>query len=246
MNGPLLFTFFTLVHTGIALLALASGIAMLGTGSFQYLPAAAFCLFIVEAVTAFDNGVTVSGNRLGIGPRTEGLNRMRFFLHATCIGLLVPVYTGIANTVAFSGGLATALNLTGWVLAVAIILFGYYAQYRRTGALLPVSYFGCLRYATSVSAATRHPEYDYSAQQLAARGSLPLASVLTTLIGLFIAALTGWFGSFWLPFVVTALMLLAGGFAQRSWGPFATSCLEIIYSGGMLYSLLLAAGQLGQ
>jgi hypothetical protein len=246
MNGPAAFSVFTLVHAAIGLLALACGVSLLGVGTVQYLPAAAFCLFIVEAVTAFDNGVTVAGNRLGIGPRTERLNRVRFFLHATCIGLLVPVYTGIANTLAFSGSLATALNLTGWLLAVAIILFGYYAQYRRTGALMPVSYFGCLRYATSVSDFTRHPEYEYSAQQLAARGSLPLASVLTTLIGLLIAALTGWFGSFWLPFVVTALMLSAGGFAQRSWGPFATSCLEIIYSGGMLYSLLYAAGQLGQ
>ena len=230
--GPVFFAFFAFAHAAFALLALQA---------LRALPAAALCLFIVEAVTAFDNGVTVLGNRLGIAPRTESLNRARFFLHATCIGLLVPVYTGIADAVAFEGAIATGLNAAGWVAAIALILYGYFKQYRRTGALMPVRYFGCLRYATSVNELTRHPDYSYSEEQLAARGSLPLASVITTLCGLLISIAIGLLGSLWVPLIVTALMFLAGSFTQRSWGPFATSCLEIIFSGGLVYSLLHAA-----
>jgi len=245
LSGPAAFASFAIIHAVIALLALRAGMSLLADSSFLYLSAAALCLFLVEAVTAFDNGVTVLGNRLGIAPLTERLNRMRFFLHATCIGLLLPVYTGIANTLAFSGTAAMVTNVLGWSFAVAIILYGYFFQYRRTGALMPVNYFGCLRYATSVSESTRHADYSYSEEQLAARGSVPMASVITTLLGLVVAGLTGWFGSFWVPFGVTALMFLAGSFSQRTWGPFATSVLEIVYSGGMLYSLMYATGQTG-
>ena len=71
MIGPIAFSFFTLVHAGIAFGALQL---------FDTSPVAAACLFIIEAVTVFDNGVTVLGNRLGIGAQAELLNRLRFFL----------------------------------------------------------------------------------------------------------------------------------------------------------------------
>ena len=236
MFGPAAFSFFTVIHAGIAVSALLL---------FDQSPVAAVCLFIVEAVTAFDNGVTVLGNRLGIGPQAELLNRLRFFLHAVCIGLLLPVYAAIANAVAFTGPAAALIYVVAWLLAIGIAFYGYLYQYGRTGPLMPVSYFGCLRYAQSVSEITRHPAYDYSETELEARGSLPMASVATTVVGLILAILIGWFGSLWVPFVVTALMFLAGALPMRSWGPFATSCLEIIYSGGMLYSLAVATGAAG-
>jgi hypothetical protein len=62
------------------------------------------------------------------------------------------------------------------------------------------------------------------------------------LAGLILALLIGWFGSLWVPFIVTALMFLAGALPLRTWGPLATSCLEVIYSGGMLYSLAVVVG----
>ena len=71
-----------------------------------------------------------------------------------------------------------------------------------------------------------------------------MASIYTTLAGLVLGLLTGWFGGFWVPAIVTALMFLAGSFPQRSWGPLATSCLEVVYSAGMVYSLAYAAGQI--
>jgi hypothetical protein len=236
MFGPAAFSFFTVIHAGIAVSALLL---------FDQSPVAAVCLFIVEAVTAFDNGVTVLGNRLGIGPQAELLNRLRFFLHAVCIGLLLPVYAAIANAVAFTGPAAALIYVVAWLLAITIAFYGYLYQYGRTGPLMPVSYFGCLRYAQSVSEITRHPAYDYSETELEARGSLPMASVATTVVGLILAILIGWFGSLWVPFVVTAFMFLAGALPMRTWGPFATSCLEIIYSGGMLYSLAVATGVAG-
>ena len=232
MIGPISFSFFTLVHASIALLALA----FIGE-----LPAAALCLFAVEAATAFDNGVTVIGNRMGIGQATERLNRLRFLLHAVCIGLLVPVYAGIGNALAFSGESALMIDTAARVLAIAICLYGYFFQYRSVGSLMPVSYFGCLRYAQSVTETTRLAGYDYTAEELLAKGKMPVASIYTTLIGLLVALAIGWFGSFWVPCIVTALMFLAGSFPLRSWGPFATSCLEIIFSAGMLYSLSVAA-----
>ncbi len=236
MFGPAVFSCFTLAHASIALAALSA---------IDSLPAAAVCLFIVEAVTAFDNGVTVAGNRLGIGPRTERLNRMRFLLHAVGIGLLLPVYAGIANALAFDGMPALILHYGAWALAAAILLYGYLKQYRGLQAIMPVSYYGCLRYAQSVSDLTRHPDYRYSKAELAQKGRMPVASIATTAVGLVLAFFIGWSGGFWVPFIVTALMFVAGGLPLRSWGPFATSCLEIIYSGGMLYSLSVAARAIG-
>jgi len=236
MIGPIVFSFFTLVHAGIAFGALQL---------FDTSPVAATCLFIIEAVTAFDNGVTLLGNRLGIGAQAELLNRLRFFLHAVCISLLLPVYAAIANAVAFTDTAALLVYVLAWLLAAAIAIFGYVVQYGRMGPIVPVSYFGCLRYAQSVGELTRHPDYEYSETELEARGSLPMASVATTFLGLILALLTGIFGSLWVPFIVTALMFLAGAMPQRTWGPLATSCLEIIYSGGMLYSLAVAVGALG-
>ncbi len=233
MIGPLAFSIFTAAHAGIACGALLL---------FNQSPVAAVCLIIVEAVTAFDNGVTVLGNRMGIGAQAELLNRMRFFLHAVCISLLLPVYAVIANTVAFSGPAAVLIYVLAGLLTVAIAIVGYRFQYGRIGQLMPANYFGCLRYAQSVSDATRHPDYEYSETERAARGGLPIASILTISAGLVFALLIGWFGSFWVPFIVTALMLLAGALPPRTWGPLATSCLEIVYSGGMLYSLAVVAG----
>jgi hypothetical protein len=233
MIGPVAFSFFTAIHAGIAY-----GAFLL----FNQSPVAAVCLIIVEVVTAFDNGVTVLGNRMAIGAQAELLNRLRFFLHAICISLLLPVYAVIANTVAFSGPAAALVYVLAGLLTVAIAFIGYSFQYARMGQIMPVNYFGCLRYAQSVSDATRHPEYEYSETELAARGGLPIASILTTSVGLIFALLIGWFGSFWVPFIVTALMLLAGALPPRTWGPLATSCLEVVYSGGMLYSLAVVAG----
>lgn len=235
MSGPLLFSIFTFVHAALALGALLA---------FAELPLAAVCLFLVEAVTAFDNGVTVAGNRLGIAARTAALNRLRFLLHATCIGLLLPVYAYIGAALAFPQDLAGFINALAWVLALLLGGYGYFVQYRSMSAVMPVNYYGCLRYAQAVSDRTRHPDYRYSVAELAARGRLPVVSIVTTLAGLIIALLIGWQGSFWVPFIVTALMLLAGGLPLRSWGPLATSCLEVVFSVGMLYSLLVAAGLL--
>lgn len=232
--GPFVFALFTLVHAGIAFGAL------LAAGS---MPVAAVCLFIVEAVTVFDNAVTVAGNRMGIAPRTEGLNRRRYMLQASCIGLLIPVYAGIAAQMALPAGSSWIYGLS-LLMALLLGIYGYFFQFRGTHTIMPVCYYGCLRYAQSVSKLTRHPDYRYSPQQLAARGRLPVVSIVTTFVGLIIAALIGWFASLWVPFIVTALMLLAGGLPLRSWGPLATSGLEIVFSCGMLYSLLLAAGSI--
>ena len=233
--GPFAFAFFAAFHGALALLALTA---------FTALPAAAACLFLVEAVTAFDNAVTVAGNQLRIGPGTERINRAQFFLHAVFIGLLVPVYASIGNELAFASEWQPVVTTLAWVLAAGLGIYGYQVQYRGTGAIMPVSYYGCLRYAQSVGSFTRHPDYDYSAAELERRGKLPLASVLTTLLGLIISVFIAWLGNFWVPLAVTALMFVAGAFPQRSWGPLATSCLEVLYSSGMVYALLVAAGKL--
>jgi hypothetical protein len=228
MRGPLVFTFFALVHGCIALSALALAGDML-------LPAV--CLFVVEAVTAFDNGATVLGKRLGIGEQAENLSRKRFLLHATCIAFLLPVYSGIGGEVAFNQFGSVVADSISWLLVIVIGIYGYVYQYQRINCLMPVNDFGCLRYAQSVTEATRYPGYEYSEEELAARGGLPMASVVTTVLGLLMSILIGWFGSFWVPLVVTALMFLAAGFPQRGWGPLMTSCLEVVFSGGLLYSL---------
>jgi len=236
MAGLLVFSFFTLVHGGIALYSLTL---------IDQLFFPALCLFAVEAVTAFDNGVTVIGRRLGIGSITMTLNRMRFLLHAVCIGLLLPVYGGIGSAVAFAGTSANLLMVLCWVLCAAICLFGYVRQYRGLGLIMPVNYFGCLRYAQSVNDNTRWPGYEYSQAELENRALPPIASIITTFIGLIIAFFIGWWGAFWVPFAVTAVMMSAGAFPPRRWAPVATSGLEIIFSSGLLYSLWYAAGVAG-
>jgi hypothetical protein len=232
MYGPLLFGCFALVHGCIALASLTLIDSLL-------LPA--LCFFVVEAVTSFDNFATVISRRLGLGKSAESLSRMRFLLHATCIGLLLPVYVGIGVELAFSAAVVMPALVAGWVLAIAIGVFGYQVQYRGLGLVMPVNAFGCLRYAQSVTPASRWPGYEYSEAELNNRAVLPLASIITTLLGLLISVLIGWYGSFWVPLGVTALMLTAGAFPQRGWGPLATSGLEIVFSSGLLYSLWYAA-----
>lgn len=228
MNGPLVFSFFALVHWCIALMALTFIGDML---------VPAICLFIVEAVTAFDNGATVLGKRLGIGEQVENLSRKRFLLHATCIAFLLPVYSGIGGAVAFSQFGFVVANIISWLLVIIIGAYGYIYQYQRMQPLMPVNYFGCLRYAQSVTDVTRYPGYEYSEQELVALGKLPMASVMTMVSALLLSLLIGWFSMFWVPFVVTVIMFLAAGFPQRGWGPLMTSCLEVIFSVGLLYSL---------
>ena len=228
MNGPLIFSCFAFIHGCIALAALA-------LGGDMFLPA--MCLFLVEAVTAFDNAATVFGKQLGMGRQARSLSRIRFLLHAICIAFLLPVYSGIASVVAFSPSTAVVANVISWLFVVVIAIYGYIYQYRRMQPLMPVNYFGCLRYAQSVTDETRHPDYHYSEQELAARGRLPMASVLTMLGALLLALLMGYFGTFWVPFVVTVIMFIAAGFPQRGWGPLMTSCLEVVFSVGLLYSL---------
>jgi hypothetical protein len=228
VNGPLIFSFFALIHGCIALAALTLGGDIL-------LPA--LCLFIVEAVTAFDNAATVLGKRLGIGEQARKLSEKRFLLHAICIAFLLPAYSGIAGAVAFSSFASVVANIISWLLVVLIGIYGYIYQYRRMQPLMPVNYFGCLRYAQSVTDETRHPDYQYSEQELSARGKLPMASVLTMLGALLLSLLIGWFSMFWTPFVVTVIMFIAAGFPQRGWGPLMTSCLEVVFSVGLLYSL---------
>jgi hypothetical protein len=202
----------------------------------------ALCLFVVEAVTAFDNGATVLGKRLGIGEQAKNMNRKRFLLHATCIAFLLPVYSGIGTVIAFGQFGSVVANLISWLLVVLIGIYGYLYQYQRIQSLMPINYFGCLRYAQSVSDNTRYPGYEYSEQELSARGRLPMASVMTTVSALLLSLLIGWFGMFWVPFVVTAIMFIAAGLPQRGWGPLMTSCLEVIFSTGLLYSLWYVSG----
>ena len=170
MSGAFLFSFFALVHWCIALASLG----LIGDLLFP-----AFCLFVVEAVTAFDNGATVLGKRLGLGEAAENLSRRRFLLHAMCIGFLVPVYSGIGREVAFSPFGAVVGDLLAWTLVAAITAFGYLYQYKPLGQLSPVSAMGCLRYAQSVSEVTRWPGYEYSEAQLNAKAIPPFASIIT-------------------------------------------------------------------
>jgi len=228
VNGPLIFSFFALLHWCIALAALVFIGDML-------LPA--LCLFLVEIVTAFDNGATVLGKRIGIGEQAENLSRKRFLLHATCIAFLLPVYSGIGGAVAFSPFGSVLASIISWLLVILIGAYGYIYQYQGMQPLMPVNYFGCLRYAQSVTDITHYPGYEYSEQDLKARGKLPMASVMTMVSALLLSLLIGWFGMFWVPFVVTVMMFLAAGLPQRGWGPLITSCLEVIFSSGLLYSL---------
>ena len=215
--------------------------ALIALGAFPIAPFAVAGLALVELVTFYDNAVVALGNRLGISALNERLNRLRFFLHAVCIGGLIPVYAGIGR---LAGNETFATSWFGWVtLAVTLgmVLFGYVAGYRPIERIMPVNYYGCLRYAQSVNPASRRDDYDYNAVELAQQGRPPLASILTVMLGLILSVWIGLSTGFWLPAAVTGLMLLAGALPQNELGAAATSGLEIIYSAGMVYSLVSLA-----
>ena len=232
MPGTFLFSIFALVHWCIALAALSIIPGLI-------LPA--LCLFIVEAAKAFDNGATVLGKRFGLGAQAKALSRRRYLLHAVCIGFLVPVYSGIGGVLAFSPFGAVLADVLAWILVIGIVLYGYFIQYKPAVPLIPVNALGCLRYAQSVTDATRHPDYEYSDSELAAKPSLPMASIMATTAGLLFALVIVWLSGFWVPFIVTAIMFFAGALPQRGWGPVVISSMEVVFSGGMLYSLWHAA-----
>ena len=167
---------------------------------------------------------------------------MRFFLHAVCIGLLVPVYVGIGGLAAVDALASPFASGLAFGAAALIALFGYGVQFRGLGAIMPISYYGCLRYAQSVDDTRRWPGYDYSEAELARKALPPFASIITVLVGLVLSLLTGWIAGVWLPFIVTALMFTASAFPARTWGPLVTSALEIVYSGGLLYAFWTLTG----
>lgn len=234
MPGHLIFGAFALSHSLIAFTAfLLVPVSPMVAGS----------LLIVEVVTAFDNLVIVLGKSIGIGPTAKRLNRTRFFLHAVFIGLLVPVYWGI-GAMARVPALNTETSMyTAIGAAVAIGLFGFLVQYRKVRLIFPVNCYGCLRYAQSVSDDCRWPGYDYSEAELAQKAFPPLASIVTVLIGLILSLWVGLSADVWIPFAVTLLMFGASGFAAKPGGALATSCLEVIYSAGLLYTIWALAGQ---
>lgn len=233
MFGPIVFPAFAAIHLLLAIASLAA---------LSAVPLAAMGLAIVELITTYDNVVVALGNRLGIGPLLYELNRARFFLHAVLIGLLVPVYAGIGHALGIPAfGTQTFQGLI-IVVTAGLCVFGYRVGYKRLRLITPVDYYGCLRYAQSVTPASRRDDYEYSAEELNNKGFPPFASILTVLIGL---ALSIWIGvatGFWVPAIVTGLMMLAGSLPPNAFGALATATLEIIFSTGLVYSLLRAAG----
>jgi hypothetical protein len=223
-----MFGAFALLHAAFALAALSFAPA---------LPLVAIPLFVVECITAYDNLIIVAGRRIGFGAAALRLNRMRFFLHAVCIGLLVPVYTGLGAALGIDIFSAAAATPVAFSVALAIGAFGYGVQYRKLGTIVPVNYYGCLRYSQAVDPQRRYPGYEYTEAQLAQRPLPPFASIITVLIGLIVSFWIGWSAGFWVPFGVTALMFAAAGFPPKTWGPLVTSALEIVYSGGLVWSL---------
>jgi hypothetical protein len=228
--GPVIFPLFAAAHFLIGVAALSA---------FTDAPAAAVCLALVEWVTCYDNTIVALGNRLGVGRVAERLNRTRFLLHAVCISLLLPVYAGIgrlAGVVAFD---SSVFDWTIGVLAIVIAAIGYFVGYRKVTRIMPVNDHGCLRYAQAVGPEGRLADYDYSPEDLAARGLPPIASIATVIIGLGLSIWVGMAAAVWVPAIVTMLMLLAGSFPARTWRAVATSCLEIVFSAGLMYSLLM-------
>ena len=232
--GPLVFPLFALTHLVIALLAL---------GLLDTVPVAASCLFIVELITFYDNLVVALGNRLGVGSRAERLNRARFFFHGTLISLLIPVYWQIASTLGIAAFQTNLSQLLVVGIVIVVSALGYVTGYLKIGPIIPINYFGCLRYAQSVSDQTRRTDYHYSERELNAKAMPPLASIATVVIGMGISLWVGWLASFWVAFVVTLMMFTAASFPIKTWGPLATSVVEVIFSGGLLYSLSFAAQQ---
>ena len=120
---------------------------------------------------------------------------------------------------------------------IAISLLGFILGFVRIPRIMPSNYFGCLRYTQSVNENTRRSDYQYSSEELQARPFPPLASIATVLIALGVSLWLGLAANYWPPFVFTAVMFLAASFPPRSWGPLATSCIEVVFSGGLLWVL---------
>ena len=232
--GPLIFPLFALAHLVFAVIAL---------GAVPTAPAAAIGLVLVELVTCYDNGVVALGNRLGISTLNQRLNRLRFFLHAVCIAGLIPAYAGIGRLADAAGFDAGWFNAAITVLTAGLVLFGYFIGYRPIKRIMPVNYYGCLRYAQAVNPASRRDDYAYSAAELEQRGMPPLTSILTVLIGLVLSLWLGLSAGFWVPAIVTGLMMLAGRLPANAFGALNTSCLEIVYSAGMVWSLVSLAAR---
>jgi hypothetical protein len=230
--GPIVFPLFALVHLGLSLLALSK---------LSVVPFAAVGLFVVEFVTFFDNAVVASGNRIGVSAHLEKLNRARFFLHAVFIAGLVPAYAGIGELAGMQFFATAFSEYAVAVLTASVMLFGYFVGWRKVNLLMPVNYYGCLRYAQSVNAASRLPDHTYSEAELEQTAFPPVTSIITVVIGLVLSIWIGVATGFWIPAVVTGLMLLAGNLPANGFGALATSALEIIYSGGMVYSLVSLA-----
>jgi len=204
-------------------------------------PVAAACLALVEFITFYDNAVAGLGNRLGVAPRTEALNRRRFLLHAVCISLLVPAYAGIGELLGIPAFADMTFNAGVVIVTAAITALGYFTGYRPLQLLMPVNYYGCLRYAQSVNPTSRRDDYPYSDAELAQKAFPPLASIVTVLVGLTLSVWMGVAADFWIPAMVTAPMLLAGAFPPKAWGALATSCLEVLFSAGLVISLVMLA-----
>ena len=234
MFGPVAFPLFAVLHLVFAVVAL---------DAWSAAPVAAAGLFVVECITCFDNAVVAVGNRIGIGNLLYRLNRLRFFLHAVLIGCLIPVYAGIGKLAGVglfsSAGFETAIAL----LTLGVIAFGYLVGYRNVRPIMPVNYHGCLRYAQSVTVSSRREDYDYSAAELEQKSFPPLTSILTVTIGLVLSLWIGVSTNVWIPAIVTGLMMLAGRLPANATGAFVTSCLEIGFSAGILWSLVSLAGQ---
>jgi len=202
-------------------------------------PVAAACLALVEFITFYDNAVVGLGNRLGVSPRTAALNRRRFLLHAVCISLLIPAYAGMGRLLGIPAFTSVPFTLGVVAITAAITSLGYFSGFRPLKLLIPVNYYGCLRYAQSVNSQSRRDDYRYSDAELTQKAFPPLASIVTVLIGLELSVWIGLAADFWIPAMVTAPMLLAGAFPPRAWGALATSCLEVLFSGGLVYSLVM-------
>ena len=210
--------------------------------AWPVIPLAAAGLFIVEFITFFDNAVVALGNRIGIGALLLRLNRLRFLLHAVLISCLIPVYAGIGQLAGATGFASTAFSIGIGLLTLFVILFGYFVGFRNVRPIMPVNYYGCLRYAQSVNADSRLDDYLYSDAELQQKGFPPLTSILTVTLGLILSLWIGFTTGFWPPAVVSGLMMLAGRLPANAFGAFATSCLEILFSAGILWSLITLAG----
>jgi hypothetical protein len=227
--GPIVYPLFALTHLLIAVLALMQ--------RDHYLLAAS-CLFVVELMTFYDSAVISVGNRLGISPLAKNVNRSRFFLHGCFISLLLFFYSGVGEKM---GVAVFQTNEWQWLLLVLVLIIsmiGFQWGFRKSGNIMPVNSFGCLRYAQSVSDLTKRQDYHYSDDEMAARAIPPIASILTVFIGLLISLWIGVAVGHWLLFLVSLMMILAGWFPQRGWGPLATSCIEMVFSAGLLWSLM--------